>query len=282
MKIGMFTSGYQRNPLEHCFQDAKRFGYDFIELWGGRPHAFAPDLRDGEIEQVKRLIDRYEMPVVGYTPEHNAYPYNFMIGSEMQRQDAVAYLKICLDMAKEMGADYMLISPAHAGYGATYKEIRTRMVKTVRELGEYASKTGVKLVVETLTPYESNAFKSANDAVELFEQIDSPYVVGMCDLVPPYVQHESILDYLDKLGDKMYHFHIIDGEQGTDSHIVPGDGSIPLRELFMELKDAGYDKTATIELVTGYINEPRLYARRAIDRVRGYMQEAGFEQQGGA
>ena len=22
MKLGMFTSGYQRNPLEHCFQDA--------------------------------------------------------------------------------------------------------------------------------------------------------------------------------------------------------------------------------------------------------------------
>lgn len=114
MKIGMFTSGYQRNPLEHCFLDAKKFGYDFIELWGGRPHAFAPDLKAGEIEQVKRLIDQYEMPVLGYTPEHNAYPYNFMIGSELQRQDAVAYLKICLEMAKEMGADYMLISPAHA------------------------------------------------------------------------------------------------------------------------------------------------------------------------
>lgn len=25
MKIGMFTSGYQRNPLEHCFQDAKEY-----------------------------------------------------------------------------------------------------------------------------------------------------------------------------------------------------------------------------------------------------------------
>ena len=44
----------------------------------------------------------------------------------------------------------------------------------------------------------------------------------------------------------------------------------------MELKDSGYDRTATIELVTGYINEPRLYARRAIDQVRGYMEEAGF------
>lgn len=276
MKIGMFTSGYQRNLLEHCFQDARRFGYDFIELWGGRPHAFAPDLKAGEIEEVKRLIEQYEMPVLGYTPEHNAYPYNFMIGSEIQRRDAVEYLKLCLDMAKELGSDYMLVSPAHAGYQAGYEEIWRRMEKTVRELGEHAEKTGVKLVVETLTPYETNAFKSANDAAELFKRIDSPYVVGMCDLVPPFVQHESILAYLDKLGDKMYHFHIIDGEQGTDSHIVPGEGSIPLREFFMELKEAGYQGTATLELVTGYLNEPRLYARRAIDQVKMYMKEAGF------
>ncbi|MDD3138871.1 MAG: fructoselysine 3-epimerase [Lachnospiraceae bacterium] len=276
MKLGMFTSGYQRNPLEHCFQDAKKFGYDFIELWGGRPHAFAPDLKAGEIEEVKRLIEKYQVPVLGYTPEHNAYPYNFMIGSELQRQDAINYLKLCLDMAREMKSDYMLISPAHAGYETTYEEIWTRMEKTVRELGEHAEKVGVKLVVETLTPYESNAFKSANDAAELFSRIDNPYVVGMCDLVPPFVQYESILAYLDKLGEKMYHFHIIDGDQGTDSHIIPGEGSIPLRELIMELKEVNYQGTATLELVTGYINEPRLYARRAINNVREYMKEAGF------
>jgi len=276
MKIGMFTSGYQRNPLEHCFQDAKRFGYDFIELWGGRPHAFALDLKAGEIYEVKRLIDKYEMPVVGYTPEHNAYPYNFMIGSELQRQDAVNYLKLCLEMAKEMGADFMLISPAHAGYLATYDEIWDRMIRTIRELADHAEKTGVKLVVEPLTPYESNAFRSANDLVELFKHIDSPYIYGMCDVVPPFVQHESIMTYIDKLGDKMYHMHIIDGEQGTDSHIVPGEGSIPLPELFKELKYVGFEKTITLELVTGYINEPRLYARRAIDAVRTFMGQAGY------
>ncbi|MFT4007101.1 MAG: fructoselysine 3-epimerase [Lacrimispora sp.] len=276
MKLGMFTSGYQRNPLEHCFEDAKRFGYDFIELWGGRPHAYAPDLKVGEIDEVKRLSAQYEMPVLGYTPEHNAYPYNFMIGSELQRQDAVDYLKLCLDMAKEMGADYMLISPAHAGYLATYEAIWARMVKTIGELTEHAEKVKVKLVVETLTPYESNALKSANDLVELFRRIDSDYLVGMCDTVPPFVQHESIMAYLEKLGSKMYHMHIIDGDQGTDSHIVPGEGSIPLPELIKELKDAGYNGTATLELVTGYINEPRLYARRAIDQVRRYMADAGF------
>ena len=64
MKLGMFTSGYQRNPLEHCFADAKEYGYDYIELWGGRPHAYAPDLKAGDINEVKRLIDKYEMPVI--------------------------------------------------------------------------------------------------------------------------------------------------------------------------------------------------------------------------
>lgn len=45
MKIGMFTSGYQRNPIEDIFADAREYGYDYIELWGGRPHAYAPDLK---------------------------------------------------------------------------------------------------------------------------------------------------------------------------------------------------------------------------------------------
>ena len=197
MKLGMFTSGYQRNPLEHCFADAKEYGYDYIELWGGRPHAYAPDLKAGDINEVKRLIDKYEMPVIGYTPEHNGYPYNYMIGSESQREDAVNYLKLSLDMAKEMGAEFVLTSPANGGYLATYEELWTRLEKTIRELGDHAAKVGVKLTVEALTPYESNFFTRANDLVELFRRVDNPYVVGMCDVVPPFVQHESIMAYFD-------------------------------------------------------------------------------------
>ena len=57
---------------------------------------------------------------------------------------------------------------------------------------------------------------------------------------------------------------------------MPGEGQIPLQELMMELKEIDYQGTATIELVTGYINEPRMYARRAINNVRGMMEKAGW------
>lgn len=276
LKVGMFTSGYQRNPLEHCFMDAKEYGYDYIELWGGRPHAYAPDLKAGDINEVRRLIEKYEMPVLGYTPEHNAYPYNYMIGSEAQRRDAVDYLKLSLEMAKEMGAEFVLTSPANGGYLATYDQLWSRLEKNIQELGDYAAKLEIKLVVEALTPYESNFFTRANDLVELFRRVDNPYVVGMCDIVPPFVQHESIMAYFDKLRNKMDHMHIIDGENGSDTHLIPGEGNIPIKEMLYEMKRIGYDKTATLELVTNYINEPRFYAKRAIDNMRELMAEAGI------
>ena len=276
LKVGMFTSGYQRNPLEHCFMDAKEYGYDYIELWGGRPHAYAPDLKAGDINEVRRLIEKYEMPVLGYTPEHNAYPYNYMIGSEAQRRDAIDYLKLSLEMAKEMGAEFVLTSPANGGYLATYDQLWSRLEKNIQELGDYAAKLEIKLVVEALTPYESNFFTRANDLVELFRRVDNPYVVGMCDIVPPFVQHESIMAYFDKLGNKMDHMHIIDGENGSDTHLIPGEGNIPIKEMLYEMKRIGYDKTATLEFVTNYINEPRFYAKRAIDNMRELMAEAGI------
>lgn len=276
LKVGMFTSGYQRNPLEHCFMDAKEYGYDYIELWGGRPHAYALDLKAGDINEVRRLIEKYEMPVLGYTPEHNAYPYNYMIGSEAQRRDAIDYLKLSLEMAKEMGAEFVLTSPANGGYLATYDQLWSRLEKNIQELGDYAAKLEIKLVVEALTPYESNFFTRANDLVELFRRVDNPYVVGMCDIVPPFVQHESIMAYFDKLGNKMDHMHIIDGENGSDTHLIPGEGNIPIKEMLYEMKRIGYDKTATLELVTNYINEPRFYAKRAIDNMRELMAEAGI------
>ena len=44
LELGLFTSGYQRYTLEQAFEDASRFGYDYIELWGGYPHAYVEDL----------------------------------------------------------------------------------------------------------------------------------------------------------------------------------------------------------------------------------------------
>jgi len=272
MKLGLFTMGYQRNSLEEAFADAKEFGYDYIELWGGRPHAFAPDLKAGELQHVNTLIDKYEMPVLGYTPETNAYPYNMMIGTESMRRDSIDYICLCMDMAKEMGAEFTLISAAHAGYAADADAIHKRLVVCLRELTVHAEKINHKLILEPLTPYESNACTTANDLKSVLTEIDSEHLVGMCDIVAPFVQHESIMSYFEKLGHKIEHLHIVDSDGASDTHILLGDGMIPFEELLYALERYGYRKTATIELVTAYINEPSLYAQKAISRVHSFLK----------
>lgn len=268
MRIGMFTSGYQYYPLEYAFRDAKRIGYDYIELWGGRPHAFPYDLERGELVHVQRLMDQYEIPVSVYTPEHNAYPYNYMIGNKEQRRDAIGYLKTAIRMGKAMGAKYTLISAGHGGYLASRQELEERLCKSVEELADYADQIGTKIILESLTGFETNVCTMANDVSEVLRKVNSPSLFGMCDVVVPFVQNEPVMNYFEKLGEKCVHLHLVDSDGCTENHVLPGDGQIPLAELLEEIRDYGYDKTATIELVTAYRKEPYLYAKRAFRRVK--------------
>ncbi len=273
MKIGIFTSGYQRNKIEDIFEDAQKFGYDYVELWGGRPHAYPYDLKNGDIDIILKLIEKYDMPVYCYTPEHNAYPYNFMIGPERQRQESVDYLKTAMDMGKELGAEYVLFSAGHGGYFATGEELWTRLIKSVGELAEHGEKIGQKLILEQLTAFESNVCTSANDVLNVLNAVQSSCLYGMCDIVPPFIHAESILSYFDKLGDRLAHLHVVDSDGKSDTHVLPGEGVLPLPELLQEIKERGYGGTMTIELVTAYINEPRLYARRAINNLRKMLAD---------
>jgi len=269
----MFTCGHQRLPLEHAFRDAHELGYDGLELWGGRPHAFAPDLNAGGIKHVKELARVYQMPIIGYTPETNGYPYNMMLGDERMRRESLDMIKLAMEMAKEMEAGFTMISAAHAGYLTTPDAIWQRLADNLRELADFAEDIGMDLLLEPLTPYESNVVCNANDVLRALSMVPSPRLNSMVDICAPFVQGEPVMSYFDKLGDKLRHLHIVDSDGASDSHYIPGEGKMPLRELMRDIIDRGYNGYCTIELVTMYMNEPRLYARQALTRFRDLLPE---------
>lgn len=272
MKIGMFTMGYMRLPLERAFKDAARFGYDGIEIWGGRPHAYPFDLKAGGIKEIRELSNKYDMPIIGYTPETNMYPYNMMIGTEAMRRESIDYMKVAIDMAKELNAGFVLISAAHAGYETTRQEYWPRLVKNLKELSVHAESVGLDLLLEPLTQYESNVITTCNDLVTILDEINSPRLQGMCDICPPFNNQEPIMTYFEKLGPRLRHMHIIDSDGHSDTHMMPGDGNIPLKQLFREISETDYKGYLTIELVTAYINEPSLYTGLAIERVNELLE----------
>jgi protein FrlC len=272
MKLGMFTYGYMRFSLERAFRDASRFGYDGIEIWGGRPHAYPFDLEEMGIGEIRELSSEYDTSIIGYTPELNMYPYNMMIGSERMRRESIEYIKTSMNVAKEMEAGFTLISAGHAGYETPRSEYWPRLIKNLRELASHAEDIGLDLVLEPLTQYETNVIVTCNDLVEALDEVDSRRLMGMCDLCPPFCNHEPIMTYFDKLGQRMRHMHIIDSDGYSDTHWMPGEGRIPLRELFREIEATSYDEYCTIELVSQYINEPTLGSAMAIRRIKKLLE----------
>ena len=270
MQFGLFTSGYQRIALEQAFSDAAAFGYDFIELWGGRPHAYAPDILAGGWREIRRLCEQYAMPVTVFTPEHNAYPYNYMLGSEAQWADCLDYLFAAMRAGAMLGAEYTLISVGHGG-GATYPARWQRLIKTLRTLSKEAEQMRHKLLLETLTPFESNTCTTLPELRQALCEADSPNLFAMCDLVVPFVQKEDPADYARELKGRMRHMHLVDSDGLSETHLIPGEGIMPLAEILQSMRAAGYDGTATIELVTHYIETPSASARRALEKAKGLL-----------
>jgi protein FrlC len=273
MKIGMFTYGYMRLPLERAFQDAARFGYDGIEIWGGRPHAYPFDLKKNGTKEIRELSSRYDLPIICYTPEMNAYPYNMMVADEEMRRDSLEYVKVSMDVAKEIGAGFTLISAGHAGYETLREECWPRLINNLRELAGYAEKIDITLLLEPLTQYESNVIVTCNDLVAALDEVNSDHLQGICDICPPFCNNEPIMTYFDKLGSRLRHMHIIDSDGHSDTHMMLGEGRIPLRELFKEIEASKYTGYCTIELVSIYMNEPSLGAALAIKRVKDLLAE---------
>ena len=266
MKFGLFTCGYQRGSLEQAFADAASFGYDYIELWGGRPHAYAPDLVKGAADGIRRLSEKYCIPVRIYTPEHNAYPFNYMMGDQAQWEDSIQYLKTAIKASSFLGAEALLLSIGHSG-GLPPEEKKTRLLKSLRVLSEEAWKMGQTLLLENLTPMESDGYTDLESYQLLFEE-ELPCLKAMCDVVVPFVQGEDPVEYCRVLGEKMGHLHLTDSNGSDESHIMPGDGIMDLGKLIKDFQNAGYKGNVTIELVTNYMEDPSGAAALAIGRVK--------------
>lgn len=267
MRYGLFTCPYQRLSLEQAFSDAVQFGYDYIELWGGRPHAYAPDLLNGDLGSILNLIERYSIPVEIYTPEHNAYPFNYMIGSESQWEDAISYLDDALRCGKALGAEYTLISVGHSGF-APAEERRKRLIRSLCRLSDAAEQLDHRIIVESLTPMESDSCNTAEELSEVLDTVGSSVLYGMVDVVVPFVMGRNPADDIQRLGLRMAHLHLIDSDGRTEDHLLPGEGTMNLSSLMSDLRTIGYHGRATLELVTRYIDTPSDAAEKAIHSIK--------------
>jgi len=273
MKLSFFTASMDKYPLEKSFQLAKECGYDGIEICGIRPHAYAPDLKNGDIIELLALSEKYAMPIIGYEPYQAVHPYSIMHQRKDWREESIEYFKTALEMTAKMGANFMVMAPGHPGYGRDVDEKWDMMIDGLSVLARYAEQVGTVMVLETVTPWESTMITKSDDIVKVMRQLNSPNVKGMLDLVAPLTNAEPASEYFEKLGKDMIHIHLVDGHLDAEDHLIAGDGDMAFRETIEMINSYGYDGYGSLEIFEEYRQDPILFNKKAVRTVRQIIAE---------
>lgn len=272
IKFAFLTYQFARYPLEYSFRMAQIYGFEGVEVWGARPHAYAFDMDGQAIRQIKDWKKRYGVEISMYTPEILAYPYNLVSAEQKERIETIDYLKRSIETAAAIGTDKMQMTIKHPGYGRRREEIWEQMADGLGELCHTAEREGVDIILESLSPSEGNVITCADDIAQIQKLVGSDALCTMIDVVPPFIANEPYGEYFDKLNGTMQYVHICNSDGKTEFHMQLNDpaGQIPLVDFFKILKRYQYNGWCSLELLAPYFRDPELYlseSARAIDEI---------------
>ena len=250
---------------------ASRYGFDGLEIWGGRPHAYPYDMDHDQVQQILEWKRKYEIEVPMYTPNALGMPYNLCSLDQRERTDAIDYFKKAITACEQMEVPRMLMVADHPGYEVPREKSWKQFVENMKELGIYAKEHGVILVVESLTPMESPIVTTSDDCAAVIRETGLPNIEAMMDVVPPHITYEPYSSYFDKLGNKMNYIHICNNDGKTDVHLRLDTGELPVEDMVRLFKERKYEGYVTVELYSECYRDPELMlanSSRIIQQIR--------------
>lgn len=173
-----------------------------------------------------------------------------------RRKLGVDYLKACIDLAAEVGAENV-IGPMYSATGKTRllaeeerEEQRRWAAESLRQAGEYAEQRGVGLAIEPLNRFETDLVNTVAQGLELCDRIGLNNVGLLLDTFHMNIEERSIPDSIHSAGPRLRHFHACENDRGA-----PGTGHVEWEGVFAALHDTGYDGLISIESFTPEIKE---------------------------
>jgi D-psicose/D-tagatose/L-ribulose 3-epimerase len=172
---------------------------------------------------------------------------------EAARQEGVAYLRYCVDVAVSCGADLVggplygtpLVFAGRAPRPFDKSERQERVARVVAGLQEaapYAERKGVKLAIEPLNRFETDFCNTGRQACALAEMVGSPAVGVMLDTFHMNMEENDLVEAIRHAAPHLMHFQANENHRG-----FLGTGHIEWPPICRALYDIGYSGVITLE-----------------------------------
>lgn len=258
MKFGLMSLDFKRLPLEHVFYLGNAYGFDGVEIFCNRNHVFLPRFTYEDAKIICGFKKKYGLEVPMLTPNTLGKELNICSADPYERDDGVKLLKKAVDAAEMMEIPMVLVTADHPGYFRDDREVWSVLVDSMKELCGYSAKKGVKIIIEPVTPMESPVVTTSRDCLRLIDDVGSPALNAMLDIVPPVVVHEPFSQYFELLKERLSYIHICNTDGVTDAHLRLENGVLPMTDVINTFVHHNYGGYVTTELYTENFRDPEL------------------------
>lgn len=262
MKLSISTFTYFNYPLDAAIRSIAALGYDGVEIWGGRPHAYCDDIDEKEATELRRLTEESGLEISAFIPAQFRYPTSLCSGNPKIRSASVDYLKKSIITATRFGCNKVSLCPGHTLFGQGHENGMRALAESVKELLAFARQKQVLLLMEPAPPLESDLIATVDDGIKFiqdygFQDLGIALDTGHC-----FVNKESLASCVLSLKNIPFHIHIDDNSGRSDEHKIPGEGEIRFEPFLTALLQEKYDGFLTAELGWEYTAEPGAAARQ--------------------
>lgn len=255
MKFSQSSFVYLNYPLAEAIRQMHEHGYEGIEIWGGRPHAYRHDLKD-EMDRIVGLLDQLEMAVPNFIPAQFRYPSILCSTNEKIRGDSVRYIQDAIDNARRLGAPSVSLCPGMTLQGESSERGWSQFRKSILELLDYTGGTDLVLLIEPAHSFETTLVLTVADGLRMVREIGSERLGILVDTGHCHVNGEDLAQVIGSVKDVPFHIHVDDNQGDSDVHAIPGEGNTEFAPLVKALAEINYQGFVSAELGFQYTLDP--------------------------
>lgn len=272
MKLAICNETYvdEKNepwPWEMTLEAIARAGYDGVEI---APYTLAEDARLVDPQRrrdLRNAAQRAGVEIVGLhwllARTKGLYVTTPDDGVRLRTSD---YLVELVRLCGDLGGKIMVIgSPMQRNLlpGISKEKAFEYAVDVFRRVLPEAARQGVTLLIEPLSPVDTNFIRTAEDGIDLIKALDHPNFQLHLDVkAMSGSETRPIPDVIRSSAPYLRHFH------ANDPNLLgPGMGEVDHRPILKTLKEIGYKGYLSVE-VFDYRPGAETIARLSIDYLR--------------
>ncbi|RCW55409.1 sugar phosphate isomerase/epimerase [Halanaerobium sp. ST460_2HS_T2] len=239
MKLSFSTLACTDWSINKVINYAVENNYDGVELRAKEPH-LSVDYSQEERKKLKELFEKNKLEIPCITAYTRFGYQDFSL-----RQENIEQLKKMIDLAADIGADYIRTFGPAAENSFGLEDVIAWIRESFLEIDDYAADRGVKVLLET-----HDDLCQGKDLIKIFENSGLKSCGILWDVAHSVRAGEEMSETISYIKDYIYHVHLKDWinlAEAEDHYVLLGAGELELNQLLSSLNDIDYSGYLSLE-----------------------------------